>query len=109
MRLLALPFPKSYGGDGFDFVTTVAAYHALGYGCKDFGLILALASQIICGLTIQLFGNEEQVMSLLPDLASGKLIYCQGITEPSPAQMPLRCGPWQLKKITDISSMVPRR
>ena len=82
MRLLALPFPKSYGGDGFDFVTTVAAYHALGYGCKDFGLILALASQIICGLTIQLFGNEEQVMSLLPDLASGKLIYCQGITEP---------------------------
>jgi alkylation response protein AidB-like acyl-CoA dehydrogenase len=82
MRLLALPFPESAGGDGFDFVTTVAAYHALGYGCKDYGLILALASQIICGLAIQLFGSEEQVASLLPDLASGKLIYCQGITEP---------------------------
>lgn len=83
MRLLALPFPESCGGDGFDFVTTVAAYHALGYGCKDFGLILALASQIICGLTIHLFGNEEQTMSWLPDLASGQLIYCQGITEPA--------------------------
>jgi alkylation response protein AidB-like acyl-CoA dehydrogenase len=82
MRLLALPFPESRGGDGFDFVTTVAAYHALGYGCKDFGLILALASQIICGLTLHLFGNEEQAACWLPDLASGKLIYCQGITEP---------------------------
>lgn len=82
MRLLALPFTESAGGDGFDFVTTVAAYHALGYGCKDYGLILALASQIICGLTIQFFGNEEQVTCLMPDLASGKLIYCQGITEP---------------------------
>jgi alkylation response protein AidB-like acyl-CoA dehydrogenase len=82
MRLLALPFPEACGGDGFDFVTTVAAYHALGYGCKDYGLILALASQIICGLTIQLFGNEEQIMTLMPDLAAGKLIYCQGITEP---------------------------
>jgi alkylation response protein AidB-like acyl-CoA dehydrogenase len=82
MRLMALPFPESCGGDGFDFVTTVAAYHALGYGCKDFGLILALASQIICGLTIHLFGTQEQTTNLLPDLATGKLIYCQGITEP---------------------------
>jgi alkylation response protein AidB-like acyl-CoA dehydrogenase len=82
MRLMALPFPESIGGDGFDLITTTAVYHALGYACKDTGLILSLATQLICGFTIQLFGNEEQVSQLMPDLASGKLIYCQGITEP---------------------------
>ena len=82
MRLMALPFPEAHGGDGFDFVTTVAVFHALGYACKDSGLIISLATQVICGLTIQLSGNQEQAACLLPDLASGKLIYSQGITEP---------------------------
>jgi alkylation response protein AidB-like acyl-CoA dehydrogenase len=82
MRLLAMPFPEQYGGDGFDFFATVAIYHALGYACKDSGLIHALTTQIICGLQILLFGSEEQKVALLPDIASGKLIYAQAITEP---------------------------
>jgi alkylation response protein AidB-like acyl-CoA dehydrogenase len=82
MRILAMPFPESFGGDGFDFVTTVAAFHALGYSCKDSGLVISLLSQVICGITINLFGNHEQAARLLPDLAMGRLIYCQGITEP---------------------------
>lgn len=82
MRLMALPFPESMGGDGFDLVTTMAIYHALGYACKDAGLLMALATQLICGFTIQLFGNPQQIEQLMPDLVSGKLIYCQGITEP---------------------------
>jgi alkylation response protein AidB-like acyl-CoA dehydrogenase len=82
MRILALPFPEEYGGDGFDFVTTVAAFHALGYACKDAGLAHALASQMIGGLQILLFGSEELKTRVLPDLAAGKLIYAQAITEP---------------------------
>jgi alkylation response protein AidB-like acyl-CoA dehydrogenase len=82
MRLMAIPFPETFGGDGFDFVTAVAAYHALGYACKDSGLSMAVISQVICGITINLTANQEQAARLLPDLASGKLIYCQGITEP---------------------------
>jgi alkylation response protein AidB-like acyl-CoA dehydrogenase len=82
LRILAMPFPESYGGDGFDFVTAVAVYHALGYACKDSGLILSLVTQVICGITILLFGNQEHKDRLLPDLTSGKLIYSQGITEP---------------------------
>jgi alkylation response protein AidB-like acyl-CoA dehydrogenase len=82
MRLNAIPFPESFGGDGFDFVTGVVAFHALGYACKDSGLVMVLATQAICGITIHLFANPEQAALLLPDLASGKLIYCQGITEP---------------------------
>ena len=82
MRLMALPFPETYGGDGFDFVTTVAVFQALGRSCKDSGLVHALATQLISGIQILLFGTEEQKCSLLPDLASGKKIYAQAITEP---------------------------
>jgi alkylation response protein AidB-like acyl-CoA dehydrogenase len=82
MRLMALPFPEIYGGDGFDFVTTVAVFHALGHSCKDSGLVHALATQLISGIQILLFGSEEQKCNLLPDLASGKYIYAQAITEP---------------------------
>src|SRR5512133_2275064 len=82
IRLMALPFPEVYGGDGFDFVTTVAAFHSLGHSCKDSGLVHALASQVISGIQILLFGTEEQKYSLLPDLASGKSIFAQAITEP---------------------------
>jgi alkylation response protein AidB-like acyl-CoA dehydrogenase len=81
-RIFALPFPVNLGGDGFDFVTTVSVFHALGYACKDSGLILSLLTQVICGITIHLFGNQEQAARLLPDLVSGNLIYAQGITEP---------------------------
>jgi alkylation response protein AidB-like acyl-CoA dehydrogenase len=81
-RILALPFPVHLGGDGFDFVTTVAVFQALGYACKDAGLIHAMASQIICGIQLLLFANEAQKEALLPDLSSGRLIYAQAITEP---------------------------
>jgi len=83
MRLNAIPFPEAVGGDGFDFITSVAAFHALGYACKDAGLVLALITQAICGITINLFASPEQAARLMPDLTSGRMIYCQGITEPA--------------------------
>ncbi len=82
MRILALPFPEAYGGDGFDFTTAVSVFNALGYACRDSGLVHALLTQVVCGILIQLFASPEQATYLLPDLASGKLIYAQAITEP---------------------------
>jgi alkylation response protein AidB-like acyl-CoA dehydrogenase len=82
MRILAMPFPESLGGDGFDFTTAVSVFHALGYACTDSGLVHSLLTQVICGILIQLFATPEQAARLLPDLASGKLIYAQAITEP---------------------------
>jgi len=57
-------------------------FQALGRSCKDSGLVHALATQLISGLQILLFGSEEQKFGLLPNLASGKHIYAQAITEP---------------------------
>lgn len=82
MRLLAAPFPESYGGDGFDFTTTVSIFQALGYACKDSGLVHSLITQVMCGILIHLFASREQAARLLPDLVSGRLMYAQAITEP---------------------------
>jgi alkylation response protein AidB-like acyl-CoA dehydrogenase len=82
MSILSLPFPRYLGGEELDFVTTTAVFHALGYACKDSGLVHSLACQVICGIQINLFGSEEQKARLLPGLAAGKLIFAQAITEP---------------------------
>lgn len=82
MGILALPFPREHGGDGLDLATTAAVFHALGYACKDSGLVHALACQVISGIQVNLFGSPEQKAALLPGLVSGKAIFAQAITEP---------------------------
>ncbi len=82
MQIMALPFPEEYGGHGANFLTTVLSYNALGYACKDAGLVHAIGTQILCGLQILLFGNDEQKKSLLPEVCSGEKIFAQAITEP---------------------------
>jgi hypothetical protein len=82
MQIMALPFPEEYGGHGADFLTTVLSYNALGYACKDAGLVHAIGTQILCGLQILLFGNDNQKKSLLPEVCSGEKIFAQAITEP---------------------------
>lgn len=82
MQLLALPFAEAYGGCGADFVTTVVTLNALGYACKDAGLIHALATQLLCGLQLQMFGSEELKAKYLPALCRGEMVFAQAITEP---------------------------
>ena len=40
--ILGLPIPREYGGRGTDILTTVCALEALGYGCRDNGLIFSI-------------------------------------------------------------------
>lgn len=81
MQIMALPFPEEYGGCGTDFLTTVLTMDALGYACKDAGLVHAIATQILCGLQILLFGNEEIKKEYLPVLCRGEKVFAQAITE----------------------------
>lgn len=82
MQLMALPFPEEYGGCGVDFLTTVLTLNSLGYACKDAGLVHALATQILCGLQLYLFGGEELKAKYLPLLCRGEKVFAQAITEP---------------------------
>ena len=74
--------PAAYGGRGLDATTTVLALEAIGYGCRDNGLTLALGGQIwSIQEPIVVYGSETQRRRFLPRLCSGELIGAHGVTE----------------------------
>jgi alkylation response protein AidB-like acyl-CoA dehydrogenase len=82
--LQGLAVPPDYGGSGASAVTTVLALEALGYGCRDNGLIFSLNAQIwACEIPIVRFGTEEQKKRYLPRLVDGSSIAAHGMTEPA--------------------------
>jgi alkylation response protein AidB-like acyl-CoA dehydrogenase len=81
--LLGLGMPEAYGGAGYDTVTAVHALEALGYGCLDNGLTLAINGQTWSIQTpILKFGSAAQREALLPGLISGRIKGAHAITEP---------------------------
>jgi hypothetical protein len=78
-----LPVPEEYGGGGADPVTIAVALEALGYGCRDNGLIFSINAHMwSCALPIVKFGTEAQKRRYLPGLSDGSLIGVQAMTEP---------------------------
>jgi alkylation response protein AidB-like acyl-CoA dehydrogenase len=82
--LQGLPVPEEYGGSGQDALTTVVALEALGYACKDNGLIFSLNAQMWSfELPILRFGRDDQKRRLLPALCDGSIIGVHAMTEPT--------------------------
>lgn len=78
-----LPIPVEYGGQGADPLTIVIGMEALGYGCRDNGLIFSLNAQMwSCEVPIARFGTEAQKRRYLPGLSDGSIIGIQGMSEP---------------------------
>ncbi|HXF95028.1 MAG TPA: acyl-CoA dehydrogenase family protein [Gemmatimonadales bacterium] len=78
-----LPFPEEYGGGGADILSTVLAMEALGYGCKDNGLLFGLAAQMwSVQMPLFRFGTEEQRRRYLPRLNRGEWIGAHAMSEP---------------------------
>jgi alkylation response protein AidB-like acyl-CoA dehydrogenase len=78
-----LPFPAEYGGGEQDVLTTVLAMEALGYGCRDGGLLFALNAQMwSVQMPIHRYGTEEQKRRYLTRLCSGEWIGAHGMSEP---------------------------
>ena len=83
MRLQGLPVPEEFGGAGLDPLSTAIALEALGYGCRDGGLVFAVCAHLLaCVIPVWKHGTPEQRERLLPDLCSGKRIAVNGMTEP---------------------------
>ena len=81
--LIGLPIPQQYGGRETDILTTLCGLEALGYGCKDNGLIFAINAQIwACEIPILTFGTEAQKQKYLPKLCQGQLIGAHAASEP---------------------------
>ncbi|HMD85420.1 MAG TPA: acyl-CoA dehydrogenase family protein [Terriglobia bacterium] len=78
-----LPIPREYGGGGSDILTTVCALEALGYGCRDNGLIFSINAHMWTSeIPILTFGTEAQKRKYLPKLANGEWVGNNAMTEP---------------------------
>lgn len=82
--LLGLVVPEAYSGTPeADLMTGLLAMEALGYGCRDNGLNLAVSAQIwTVQLPIQHHGSAAQQAHFLPPLARGEWIGAHAMTEP---------------------------
>lgn len=81
--IFGLYIPECYGGSGYDMVTTIHALEALGYGCADNGLTLAINGQMwAVQEPILQFGTEQQKEKYLPKLIDGTIKGAHGMTEP---------------------------
>jgi alkylation response protein AidB-like acyl-CoA dehydrogenase len=83
MGLPGLPVPEEYGGSGLDPQSVAVVLEALGYGCRDGGLVFAICAHLLaCVVPIWKHGSEEQKRRYLPRLCDGNLIAVNGMTEP---------------------------
>jgi alkylation response protein AidB-like acyl-CoA dehydrogenase len=79
-----LATPKKFGGklDEVDILYSVLAMQALGYSCKDSGLVLGLNAQMwTVQMFIVLFGTDAQKQKFLPKLTSGEWLGAHALTE----------------------------
>lgn len=81
--VLGLAVASEFGGQGLDVLSTILALEALGYGCRDNGLLFALNAQMWAVQTpILRFGSVAQKRRYLPGLVSGEIVGAHGMTEP---------------------------
>ena len=78
-----LPIATEYGGSAADTLTTVCGLEALGYGCRDNGLIFSINAHMWSSeIPISAFGTEAQKKKYLPGLVNGDWVGVHAMTEP---------------------------
>jgi hypothetical protein len=78
-----LPVPEEEGGSGADPLSCAIALEALGYGCRDGGLVFSLCAHLLaCVVPLWKHGSEAQRRRYLKGLCDGSLIGSHAITEP---------------------------
>lgn len=83
MGLQGLPVPEEYGGSAADGLTTAIAMEALGYGCRDSGLVFSICAHLLsCVVPLWKHGNEAQKRRWLPGMCDGSLVGVHAMTEP---------------------------
>ncbi len=81
--LLGLPVPEEYGGTGADPLSCAIALEALGYGCRDGGLVFSICAHVLaCVVPVWQHGSAAQKDRYLGGLCDGTLVGAHAITEP---------------------------
>lgn len=80
--VLRLALPQEFGGMGHSLSDTVRMLHALGEGCRDNGLLLALNGQLwAMQMSVLEFGSAAQKAHWLPRLGDGSVVCAHAVTE----------------------------
>lgn len=79
--LMGIPVPEQYGGAGADVVSYILAIHEISRISAAVGVILSVHTSVGTN-PILYFGNEEQKMKYIPNLASGDHLGAFALTEP---------------------------
>jgi len=83
LGLLGLNVPEEYGGAGSDTLSAALMLEEIGRGgCGSTGLIVAAHLGLACAPLV-LFGTEVQRQRWLVPLATGEMLGCLALTEPS--------------------------
>ncbi|MFC7220681.1 acyl-CoA dehydrogenase family protein [Streptomyces polyrhachis] len=81
--MLGACLPGEFGGQGLGALDTALVVEAVGRGCADTGLVFgAAAHTFACAVPIDRFGSDAVRRRLLPELAAGRLIAGNAMTEP---------------------------
>ncbi len=78
---MGIPIPRQYGGAGADFLTHAITVEEISRSCSSTGFTLSFHAGII-GMSLYLFGNEEQKKTYLVPLARGQHLGSFALTEP---------------------------
>jgi alkylation response protein AidB-like acyl-CoA dehydrogenase len=81
--VLGWPVPAMFGGRELDPLTTMIALDALGYGCRDNGLVFAVNNHLWgCVIYLLLHGTDEQKQRYLRPMCEGRMIGAHALSEP---------------------------
>lgn len=76
----ALPFPKTYGGSGGDYLSFCLVNEEFGRKCVP--IMSSLGVHVLCQEPVYKFGTEEHKQKYLVPSSSGKFLAAFGLTEP---------------------------
>ncbi len=81
--VLGWPVPAEHGGRGLDPLDTMLALEALGYGCRDNGLVFAINNHLWgCAIYLIEHGTREQKRRYLKPMCDGLLVGAHALSEP---------------------------
>jgi alkylation response protein AidB-like acyl-CoA dehydrogenase len=81
--VLGWPVPAEHGGRGLDPLDTMVALEALGYACRDNGLVFAINNHLWgCAIYLIEHGTPEQKQRYLKPMCDGLLIGAHALSEP---------------------------
>ena len=72
---------EEYGGRGLDYRTYALIVEEVGRGDSSARTVVSVQTSLVCS-SIQRWGSEEQKLRWLPQLCSGEILGCFGLTEP---------------------------